>query len=543
MRKTSVKRLFKRIRDSVVFQKEWIWLETFSGFFFFVALIVIAYHFFLEKENVWTFVWTASILELLLLLGGFIGFFLFVFAGGHSKRFGNLLFLIEAGLVFAGVLYIGSLVIGDQSLFAELSDPNKIIIKVWGSLLLGLLLLFLLKALFRSDATVIFGWYFHRFYFAFFSVLMILLMIIVLFKSFEFMEAKIAFKKDTRSSSFTQSQETEKSSSAQLTPDKDQSDSTQPPPDYYVEVLGVLFTLIALGGGFATYLIQSRIQHVDRLQDMLNETKGIISTVVEMIITNLPTVTETQHIPLNSRYVLAEIDLLLKSSPHLLKFLEDEPEKWAKVWLARGVFLYTNGRSESIDVFEKIKKMKNQGKTIDDDTYGTALWRLGIAYRQFGMFKQSREIFQEVKENQPIEEYKKYGMIGEALTNLAELRNAGISKFWGLQGKMSQNLEQHLKDSMKSLADLWRNGHRDLFVSWYLITLAYELDNKDQISQEVINVAKCRLEEIMHTREDLAIRANFSQALAMLTKVESYCNKRMRGRNNHGKFANYCEDA
>jgi len=450
---------------------------------------------FLVSPLLFIFQWLPDVWRIFIFLLGASGF---VIGGGSGKRLQNLLFLIEVIVVVGGIYFV--LKFNLTNILSELfKEPIYLVdnlVKICIVILWVLLFAFLYRAFFRADTSAALSYHFNRFYMAFISVLLILLLIIVLFKSFEFITAERL--------------ETIKQKNI---------------PDYYVQIIGVLFAFIAVVVASGVYFIQNRVRKIEQLEDMTKELEGLITTSTDMIIESFPPFTVTQHVPESSFRILEELEKMIKSSPHISKFIEEKPERKAKILISRGIYFYAKDNVQSLDTLEKVRIMKRKLILVGQRTYGLSLWRLGIAYRQFSMFKKSIGIFEELRDSE-IPEFRDLGKIGLTITNLAELRNSKAgSRFWGRRNNnLEEGIKEKLNESMKEMKGLWENGYQNFLIIWYLFNIAFELQSVDSqiFKEENFNFIKKELKTVILTCNDYSIKANYTISEAMLECIKAW---------------------
>jgi len=273
--------------------------------------------------------------------------------------------------------------------------------------------------------------------------------------------------------------------------------------DTIIQIVGILLMFITILATVA-YIWIGRVNKINNeIKGYMNELKNELGISTNIILKTLPPFGITIQIPNKSMKMLEEIDNLILQNPHLEDYIYDKKniDVGPKIQYARALYKYGQLDLSCIDILES----HVINKTIDRDVLFQAKIRLGIAYRQFGKYKKTYELFKELEEesrNYPY--YNTYAKISMGFTKYTEyMEKIGFKNaIWGSQpDNLNINHEKikPLIDAFNHFKSLWverkyRQFNEIPYISDYLAKTAFDIklyldnNNNNLIPEEIKNI-------------------------------------------------------
>jgi hypothetical protein len=252
--------------------------------------------------------------------------------------------------------------------------------------------------------------------------------------------------------------------------------------DTFIQLLGILLIMVTVILTAGSIFLFRRLQKIDRLEEHSKELRETTSISANLILSTLPPLGITIHVPHRLMHMLEEIDGLIRKSDYLRDYIEDEKNRGVgpRIQLAQAIYRYGRDEVNAIDIL-KDQVIK---RTIDLETYLPAKLRLGIAYRQFGKYKEAYDTFGELKdESENYLYYNTLARIGLGFTKYAEFKDkvGWRSGVWGPpQNPLDEDTKMILIEAHKAFRELWNEGrehplNKNAYVSDYLAKICYDL--------------------------------------------------------------------
>ena len=248
-----------------------------------------------------------------------------------------------------------------------------------------------------------------------------------------------------------------------------------------LSLMEVLAAVLTIAGAILVFIVRRKVKDVEKLTTQIESLNQSLIISTELILLRLPDFTETQHIPMEVVKMLREIERLVFRNFDIQNTLARQGNG-ARLDLAMGVYLFSQRDNICREYFEKVKK----NQLAEMNIRMCARIRLGIAYRQFKNYVQSKNEFEDIINETSIGEYyNEVAQIGKSITLIA-------------MGKS--------EDAYNELTSLWNSkeissGTKVFAGFYYLRSLIKENGN-----YEIIRGEKEKLKEINEFIEEKIIK-------------------------------------
>jgi tetratricopeptide (TPR) repeat protein len=295
----------------------------------------------------------------------------------------------------------------------------------------------------------------------------------------------------------------------------------------YPEIVTLVAALIALVGlmvAFITLLAIVWIRKFEKLLNLPNKLMDVVRAVVESSVYQLPPLSYTQHIPLESLRLFRSLEEIFDSPQFAPRRGESPPRsRLYTESLVRGVMAFCSGlgRNSLQLCIKHFSRARDNATSLREWT--EALWRLGIAHRQSKQFNESLEAFDTLEGRSPRDSDSwALARKGRALTIYARYKSehAFNTSLWVAAGP--HPIDNHpLREALQLLEDLWRKGFREpQFVPFYAGLIMCELGQDPVIDR--VNLFEYTLtrsvvndHNLYPPTEDFAVSADFYWSLAI----------------------------
>ncbi len=248
-----------------------------------------------------------------------------------------------------------------------------------------------------------------------------------------------------------------------------------------LSLMEVLAAVLTIAGAILVFIVRRKVNDVEKLTGQIESLNQSLIISTELILLRLPDFTETQHIPMEVVKMLREIERLVFRNSEIQNTLERQGNG-SRLDLAMGVYLFSQKDNICRKYFAKVKK----NQLAEMNIRMCARIRLGIAYRQYKNYVQSKNEFEDIINETSIGEYfNEVAQIGKSITLIA-------------MGKT--------EDAYNELKSLWNNkeissGTKVFAGFYYLRSLI-----KEKSSYEIIRGEEEKLKEINEFMEEKIIK-------------------------------------